>query len=690
MSTNRKNTKEEPKNSSLFSLIELCNELSISTATGRNWIKQNRLQPTKYIKKSPFFSATYITTLKKELKRNGSLKSRRNKTFISGHGIYDDYLPADSKNKKPILNLLSCLDTKQIILNETELNLLLAECAIQLICQAQALDINLNSNLLLFFLEKQANHTSKVSSFLGNYTFLITELLQPVSTQDETILAFIHKNPELFQIRYHYKKEEDVLGFLYLSLRNLGARKATGSYYTPTTVVQKLIENLSKTHSDFGHKRLLDPCCGTGNFLLQLPKHCNIENIYGNDIDAISIAITRINMALKYQITDRELLYSHFTVSDYFSWQSDVTFDCILGNPPWGSSFLPEEKTVLQQRFTYAQKNPESYDLAIEQSISQLSCDGILSFVLPEAILHVRSHKKIRELMLKRCQIEVLEYLGNVFHKVQCPSILLQLKRTDNKFTTKGLWVKEPKRQFKIKTNRTTTVEHFNFTTTDEEYKLLQKLLHVSSQTTLRGQADFALGIVTGNNTAYLSNKKSDQNEVIFKGLDLRKFRTQPAKQFITFAPKQFQQTAPECFYRAPEKLLYRFICKQLVFAYDDTQALTLNSCNIVIPHIENLDIKYVLGILNSRITQFIFQKRFSSIKVLRSHLEQLPIPMVAKKQQEQVIEFVNLLLTATNDRELLSTYNTLDDLVADLFGLSEKEYELILSSQEGQNLFLL
>ena len=394
-------------------------------------------------------------------------------------------------------------------------------------------------------------------------------------------------------------------------------------------------------------------------------------------------------MAVNYQITDEALLSSHFTVSDYFSWQSDVSFDYILGNPPWGSSFLSEEKERLQQRFTCAQKNPESYDLAIEQAISQLSYNGTLSFVLPEAILHVRSHKKIRELILNTCQIEVLEYLGNVFHKVQCPSILLQLKRTDKAFTTDGLWVKEQTRQFKIQTNRTTTVEHFCYTTTDEEYKLLQKLLHVSPQTTLHDQADFALGIVTGNNATYLSDKKNNKKEAIFKGSDLRKFRAQPAKHFTTFTPEQFQQTAPECFYRAPEKLLYRFICKQLVFAYDNTQALTLNSCNIVIPQIENLDIKYILGILNSRITQFIFQKSFSSIKVLRSHLEQLPIPVVEHQKQEQVITLVNKLLTATDDTIILSTYNILDQLVAELFGLSEMEYEIICSSQEVQNLFL-
>lgn len=689
MRTHDKKTKEDLNASSLFSLAELCNVLSISTATGRNWLKQGKLQPTKYIKKSPFFSAEYIAHLKEHLKTNASLKSRRNKTFISGHGIYEDYLPSNSKNKQPIRELLSYLDAKQIILTETTLNLLLAECAIQLICQVQSIQTNPKHSLLFVFLKEQASTTTKNFSFLGKYTFLIEDLLQTVSTSEDEIFSFIHQYPELFQSRYHYKKGEDILGFLYLSLRNLGTRKATGSYYTPTTIVEKLIANLLKTHSDFDQRRILDPCCGTGNFLLQLPQRCSMENIYGNDIDIISIAITRINMALKYQITDRTFLCAHFTVSDFFSWNSNETFDCILGNPPWGFSFLPKEKTALQQRFTCAQKNPESYDLAIEQAISQLTCNGILSFVLPEAILHVRSHKGIRELLLKECQIEVIEYLGNVFHKVQCPSILLQLTRTNTVFTTKGLWIKEPKREFKIRTNRPTTVEHFCFTTTDEEYILLQKLLHIFPQTTLRGQADFALGIVTGNNAVYLSDKKDGQNEVIFKGLDLRKFRTQPAKQFITFAPEHFQQTAPECFYRASEKLLYRFICQQLVFAYDDTQSLTLNSCNIVIPRMENLDIKYILGILNSRITQFIYQKSFSSIKVLRSHLEQLPIPIADKKQQEQIIKLVNQLLITVDDAANLSTYNILDQLVAELFGLTEREYELILLSQKDQNLFI-
>ena len=74
---------------------------------------------------------------------------------------------------------------------------------------------------------------------------------------------------------------------------------------------------------------------------------------------------------------------------------------------------------------------------------------------------------------------------------------------------------------------------------------------------------------------------------------------------------------------------------------------------------------------------------------MLRSHLEQLPIPVVEHQKQEQVITLVNKLLTATDDTIILSTYNILDQLVAELFGLSEMEYEIICSSQEVQNLFL-
>ena len=97
--------------------------------------------------------------------------------------------------------------------------------------------------------------------------------------------------------------------------------------------------------------------------------------------------------------------------------------------------------------------------------------------------------------------------------------------------------------------------------------------------------------------------------------------------------------------YRAKEKLLYRFICNQLVFAYDDKKTLSLNSCNIVIPKIEKLQAKYILAILNSRIAQFIFNKKFDSVKILRAHIESIPIPNASEKQQNEIIKIVDIFI---------------------------------------------
>ena len=52
--------------------------------------------------------------------------------------------------------------------------------------------------------------------------------------------------------------------------------------------------------------KVLDPCCGTGNFLLQLPESVDLADIYGTDTDAVSIRIARLNMALKYPDADVE------------------------------------------------------------------------------------------------------------------------------------------------------------------------------------------------------------------------------------------------------------------------------------------------------------------------------------------------------------------------------------------------
>ena len=228
---------------------------------------------------------------------------------------------------------------------------------------------------------------------------------------------------------------------------------------------------------------------------------------------------------------------------------------------------------------------------------------------------------------------------------------------------------------------RNVYADFFNFDIIDEEYLLLNKISSSPNSTTLVERSEFALGIVTGNNTALLHATPAEGLEPVIKGSDISKYHINSVSGYVSFQPEHFQQTAPEHLYRAPEKLFYRFINKHLIFAYDNTGLLSLNSCNIVIPNIPGLSVKYVLAVLNSSVAQFFFEKKFHSVKVLRSHLEQIPIPVADEKTQKKMVELVDkLMVLDETTQEFKENYNCLDRKVAELFSLTQNEFEIIRS----------
>lgn len=662
-----------------MTLKELCEEISISTATGRNWMKLGKITPEYTEKRIPYFSKKYVHKLKKDIQSgsNEALKSRRNKKYVSGNALYHSYVSEKCKSVEVIQELLQILSQSEGILDEIKIQIILADCAVKLLAQKQKLKLRSQETALFDFVD------GKIS--FGDKDSLVYDLI----LDKRLAKKWIQSSSELFRLSYVYEEQEDILGLLYISCKNIGNRKVTGSYYTSTTVVRKLIKQVVDKNGV--NKKVLDPCCGTGNFLLQLPKGFSMDKIYGNDIDVIGMKLTRINMALKFPKVKVETICQHITSHNFLSEYKEQSFDMIIGNPPWGYVFSEEEGVKLRESYTCAVgKNIESYDVFIEQSLKKLKRDGVLSFVLPEAILNVKSHTPIRQLLIEQASIQYLEFLGNAFDKVQCPCIILQMKNTRKKMSCIGMQVNDGNRVFTLKKEREITPVYFSFTMTDQEYQIAQKLSKLEQAVFLENQATFALGIVTGNNKKYISQKKSAKNEVILKGSDLCKFRKKDTNNYIVFRPKSFQQVAPTEYYRAPEKLLYRFICSQLVFAYDDEQTLSLNSCNIVIPQIPDIETKYVLAILNSRMAQFIYKKQFNSVKVLRSHIEQIPIPKISLEKQKCLIEIVDALLGEQSEEKIEQLYEQLDEEVRKLYYLTDVEYMTIKKAVDGENKFLV
>lgn len=651
-----------------LTIDDVCNSLSISKATAKNWIRLGKIVPDIG---NNLFSPEYFETFVAEIKSEKStkLKSRRNKKSATGKILYKDYIHTVS-NQTVVADLLDL----NIIENERDLLTILANFAIQLYYQSHNIQYS-DNNVLLSFLNQ--NHTD-------DFHLLIRDLVKE-SPIDSDLIAKLQ--PALDK-NILFVKGEDTLGFLYISLRDISQRKSAGTYYTPEKVVDELIERLYENDVYFNAKTICDPCCGTGNFLLNLgTKGIAFVNLYGQDNDPISVYLARINIALMFPGSSATEIRSKIIIGNTLFDTFSQKFDVVLGNPPWGSDFSEEEDLNYRKIFkTAVGKHLESYDLFVEKALTMLCHGGVLAFVLPEAILSVAAHDTVRRLMLDSCSFKFITYLGNAFSGVQCPSIILGIAPEDEK-TMVGCRVTTRNDSFIILEPRTFSNGILSFNISDDENQCLDTICNIENGAYLKGNAKFALGIVTGNNKEYISTSKRDDNELILKGSDIQRYGITPSENYIHFNPASFQQVAPVEMYRAKEKLLYRFICDVPVFVYDDQQTLSLNSCNIVIPEIDGLEMKYVLAILNSSVTAFFISKKFNSVKLLRSHIEQMPIPVVPMEVQAAIIKKVDRIMNSCEN--ISGLYEDLDCDIMGLFGLSVEHCNVIKNSLRGKSSFL-
>ena len=501
----------------------------------------------------------------------------------------------------------------------------------------------------------------------------------------------------------------DCLGVLYQSLLFEGKKSENGSYYTPAHIVHDIVREYVLANS-----KILDPCCGTGQFLLAFSDVIQDPlNIYGMDRDPIAIKIARLNILIRFKnktfIPNIVLKDALFDIENYslFHQATDKrtnNFDIIATNPPWGAHFSKKDKNILKNIYPEI-SSFESFAYFIEKSLNQLCNQGVASFILPESILNVKTHKDIREIILRKSKIIKIIRLGQVFKNIFTSVIRLDLKKRgatdevfpfyskDKKQETHALGIKQRSNKTSIykKTDQVLIQNNtkrykinqirwacnldfiFDIDMGPLDQAIIQKIYN-TNHTTLQNKADWALGIVTGNNKQFISNSKKLGYEPIYKGKEVQKFTLSKPSCFIYFRPDKFQQIAEVEKYQSPEKLIYRFISKELIFAYDDQKRLTLNSANIVIPKVEAYPIKVILSLFNSSVYQFIFQKKFSSIKVLRSHIEALPLPLWNKKSFSMIIKLANDLLQGR------SSFQKLDNYIMNGFALSEKEKQYINS----------
>lgn len=413
----------------------------------------------------------------------------------------------------------------------------------------------------------------------------------------------------------------DSMGDLYESGLSDSYRNKEGIYYTPSYIVNDL---LSLKNQLTGDETFCDPCCGSGNFLVRaLEIGFKPENIFGFDTDhvAVEIAKRRILEKTGYKSNNIKCYdFLHLSVSEKAG-----SYDYIFTNPPWGKKIEQAEKKSIS-KILKGGSSIDTCSLFYFCCIKSLNLGGTLGLLLPESFFNVATYEDAR-LSALMLQIQRLSHYGKPFKGILTGAVGMVISKKDSILDQNIDCVYKDK-NFKrnVDSFRKNPKSIFNISCTDDEAKVIEHVYSIP-YVTLRGRAQWGIGIVTGNNKKYVDNILKDGLIPVYKGSDITKYGLKPASTYIPKDFSLYQQVAPINLYEAPEKLIYKFISSNLCFFYDTESRFVINSANILITEKEfPVSMKVICELFNSDFMNWIFRKLFNTHKVLRGDLELLPI----------------------------------------------------------------
>jgi type I restriction-modification system DNA methylase subunit len=649
-----------------LTLQETAEILGISNATVLNWVKQDFLKPIT-LRDSLFFDQNEVLLLRKNIRKGKlqRLQKRANKSNSSRKFLPDEYM--DHPKYLPVFNtIMDYISRKKLRLEECifclSLNLLKRE--------------NLIESIFFNDLNDFENKHFPVPSLKKILCDWFKELYFDDPASYELLLQI------------DLPPSRDIVGIFYQSLISEGDKARSGTYYTPKSIADSIASDYLSGQQSM--PKILDPCCGTGQFLLAtadtlLEEEIDIhpEYFWGFDIDPIAVKIARINLLTRFEkydfIPNIHVLDVIGTMDSPKKPIPDGGFDLILSNPPWGAHIQVQQSNLFKESYSLI-RNIESFSYFIYFAMGMLNDTGILSFILPESIMNIKTHAGIRNFILDKSRILKIECLGKIFKGVYTSVIRLDLIK--NKEEQTHCRVITPKKTYQVEQARFKKNEYslFDIYTSPEEEEILHKIYSFEKNMYLSAHAKWALGIVTGNNEKYLSRNPGKNYKTLITGKAIEPYLFNEKEiQYLHFEPEKFQQKAPMEYYFAEEKLLYKFISRKLVFAYDNQQHLCLNSANILIPDSKYYSIFMILALFNSSLYQFLFYKKFFTQKVLRSHLERLPLPLFRASLMKKIESLVRDIIGSPSGKMQRSIcMQEIDSLMYQGFLLSDREIAMI------------
>jgi len=248
--------------------------------------------------------------------------------------------------------------------------------------------------------------------------------LKPIFTRELTIqgkVIRVIRNFEELKKNIKESKEFTQETINYIKETDLNYRKSLGQYFTPKSIREMLLSKLPNT---IRKPKVLDPGCGTGEFLITAKKYFKDSELYGWDIDKKLVDITK-------QVAPE----AHLKNTDALLSQDYDKYDFVIGNPPY-YEFSPSEE-IKKKFIAVINGRVNIFNLFIYQGIRWLKEGGYLAYVVPPSMNNGAYFQKLRRFIVDNSNIEYLHILRDpkIFHGALQSTMLLILKKGGNKGT---------------------------------------------------------------------------------------------------------------------------------------------------------------------------------------------------------------------------------------------------------------
>ena len=372
----------------------------------------------------------------------------------------------------------------------------------------------------------------------------------------------------------------------------------------------------------------------------------------------------------------------------WHTWFHDVFtkggFDIVIGNPPYGAS-ITENKEQYKKCYLCTEGKYEIYKYFFEQA-TKLSCQqGVIAYITPNTWQTLGYFKKMRQILFDKCEIvSITDSLYDIFASATVDTMITILQVNKGNKSKKYKFVEDDLKSFHI----------LDFNTNDDSIlcsktnPIIQKIERAG--VVLGSIVEIWQGLIAyaGKNQPRIwtsTEKETEYHRKLLYGRDISKYSITWSGEYLKYG-EWLHRPRPSYIFDKEKILVQRIrnpkLKTRLVCAYDiDGYINGTGLSNIVLlnQYKDIYSLKYIIGILNSKLINYWFSYYFIDVNIKPEQLRKIPLPKA--KTNQEIISLVEKILSDKQnipDADTSTIEREIDQKVYELYGLTDEEIRVI------------